>query len=37
MKFTDLRVKTKQMLGFAVVAAIVLLVSALSLRPTWCW
>jgi len=32
MKFTDLRVKTKLMLGFAAVAAIVLLVSALSLR-----
>ena len=32
MKFTDLRVKTKLMLGFAVVAAIVLLVSALSLH-----
>jgi methyl-accepting chemotaxis protein-1 (serine sensor receptor) len=32
MKFTDLRVKTKLMLGFAAVAAIVLLVSAMSLR-----
>ena len=32
MKFSDLRVKTKLMLGFAVVATIVLLVSALSLR-----
>jgi methyl-accepting chemotaxis protein len=32
MKFTDLRVKTKLMLGFAFLAAIVLLVSALSLR-----
>jgi methyl-accepting chemotaxis protein-1 (serine sensor receptor) len=32
MKFTDLRVKTKLLLGFAVVAAIVLLVSVLALR-----
>jgi len=32
MKFSDLRVKTKLMLGFAAVAAIVLLVSALSLH-----
>ena len=32
MKFIDLRVKTKLMLGFACVAAIVLLVSALSLH-----
>ena len=32
MKFTDLRVKTKLMLGFAFLAAIVLLVSTLSLR-----
>ena len=32
MKFTDLRVKTKLMLGFGTVAAIVLLVSALSLH-----
>jgi methyl-accepting chemotaxis protein-1 (serine sensor receptor) len=32
MKLTDLRVKTKLMLGFAVIAAIVLLVSALSLH-----
>ncbi|WP_275682705.1 methyl-accepting chemotaxis protein [Scleromatobacter humisilvae] len=32
MKFADLPVKTKLMLGFAVVAAIVLLVSALSLH-----
>jgi methyl-accepting chemotaxis protein-1 (serine sensor receptor) len=32
MKFGDLRVKTKLMLGFAAVAAIVLLVSALALR-----
>ena len=32
MKFADLRVKTKLMLGFALIAAIVLLVSALSLR-----
>ena len=32
MKFTDMRVKTKLMLGFALLAAIVLLVSALSLR-----
>ena len=32
MKFSDLRVKTKLMLGFAAVAAIVLLVSALALR-----
>ena len=32
MKLTDLRVKTKLMLGFAFVAAIVLLVSALSLH-----
>ncbi len=32
MKFVDLRAKTKLMLGFAVVAAIVLLVSALSLH-----
>jgi methyl-accepting chemotaxis protein-1 (serine sensor receptor) len=32
MKLTDLRVKTKLMLAFAFVAAIVLLVSALSLR-----
>jgi methyl-accepting chemotaxis protein-1 (serine sensor receptor) len=32
MKFTDLRVKTKLMLGFASIAALVLLVSALSLH-----
>ena len=32
MKFTDLRVKTKLMLGFAFIAAFVLLVSLLSLR-----
>ena len=32
MKLTDLRVKTKLMLGFAAIAAIVLLVSALSLH-----
>ena len=32
MKFTDLRVKIKLMLGFALLAAIVLLVSALSLH-----
>jgi methyl-accepting chemotaxis protein-1 (serine sensor receptor) len=32
MKFADLRVKTKLMLAFAVIAAIVLVVSALSLR-----
>ena len=32
MKFADLRVKTKLMLGFALLAAIVLLVSMLSLR-----
>jgi methyl-accepting chemotaxis protein-1 (serine sensor receptor) len=32
MKFTDLRVKTKLMLGFAFLAALVLLVSALSLH-----
>ncbi len=32
MKFADLRVKTKLMLGFALLAAIVLFVSALSLR-----
>jgi len=32
MKFTDLRVKTKLMLGFAFLAAVVLLVSALSLH-----
>ena len=32
MKFADLRVKTKLMLGFALIAAIVLLVSALSLH-----
>ena len=32
MKFIDLRVKTKLMLGFACVAVIVLLVSALSLH-----
>ena len=32
MKFTDLRVTTKLMLGFAVLSAIVLLVSALSLH-----
>jgi methyl-accepting chemotaxis protein-1 (serine sensor receptor) len=32
MKFNDLRVKTKLMLGFAFLAAVVLLVSALSLR-----
>jgi len=32
MRFADLRVKTKLMLGFAAIAAIVLLVSALSLH-----
>ena len=32
MKFSDLRVKTKLMLGFAFLAAIVLLVSVLSMR-----
>jgi len=32
MRFADLRVKTKLMLGFAVIATIVLLVSALSLH-----
>ena len=32
MKFTDMRVKTRLMLGFALLAAIVLLVSALSRR-----
>ena len=32
MRFADLRVKAKLMLGFAVIATIVLLVSALALR-----